>query len=331
MAAVDGNAQKFGCADGVGFQRREFLGFVCIAVGIADDAARRQQHRLVKVPFFLILRVCDIQRGNVLLGLPYDAAEAFFEQHILIVRRDLAHGLPPLGVTINDAGVHTDMPGLGGQTRQECFFQRFSFPVGEDLFTRKTALFVRHDIGVLRAGGKMVHLAVDPLPGEFRCQDAAFAEFADGPYDQLPLKNMHTQPGAAIVKCLRTADTGGLSLALFVRLRPECSALAGNLRLCVYIILSYFFDSCGKHVSFPPFSHCWFEDTVTRPFCPRQWALEFGIKYKRLLRCLCFLPKTRKFISLADAPVYRKTGSGFLHFSHQIFSFFSASCGTIAA
>ena len=79
MAAVDRNAQKFGCADGVLLQRREFFRFIGITVGVQDDSSRGQQHRLVKVPFFLILRVCDIQRGNVLLGLPYDAAKAFFE------------------------------------------------------------------------------------------------------------------------------------------------------------------------------------------------------------------------------------------------------------
>ena len=192
MAAVDRNAQKFGGAGGVGFQRREFLGFVCIAVGIADDAARRQQHRLVKVPLFLILRVCDIQRGNVLLGLPYDAAKAFFEQYILVVRCNLAHRLPPLGVTINDAGINADVACFGGQPRKKRFLERFALPVWEDLFPHKAALLIRHDIGVLRADGKMVHLAVDPLPGKFRCQDAAFAEFADGTDDELALENMHT-------------------------------------------------------------------------------------------------------------------------------------------
>lgn len=102
----------------------------------------------------------------------------------------------------------------------------------------------------------MVHLAVDPLPRKFWRQDIALAVFADGPDDELPLKNMHPQPGAAVIKRLCAADTDRLSLTLFVGFRPERSTLAGNLRLCIYIILSYLFNSCGKYISFPPFGQC---------------------------------------------------------------------------
>ena len=136
------------------------------------------------------------------------------------------------------------------------FFQRLAFPVREDFFPHKTALVVRYAIRVLRARDKVVHLAVDPLPRKFRCQDTALAVFADGPDDEFPLKNMHPQPGAAVIKRLCAADAGGLSLTLFVGFRPVRSTLAGNLQLCIYIILSYLFNSCGKHISFPPFGQC---------------------------------------------------------------------------
>ena len=76
------------------------------------------------------------------------------------------------------------------------------------------------------------------------------------PDDEFPLKNMHPQPGAAVIKRLCAADAGGLSLALFVGFRPERGTLTGNLRLCIYIILSYLFNSCGKYISFPPFGQC---------------------------------------------------------------------------
>lgn len=102
----------------------------------------------------------------------------------------------------------------------------------------------------------MVHLAVDPLPRKFWRQDTALAVFADGPDDELPLKNMHPQPGAAVIKRLCAADAGGLSLARFIGFRSERGTLTGNLRLCIYIIMSHLFNSCGKHISFPPFGQC---------------------------------------------------------------------------
>lgn len=80
----------------------------------------------------------------------------------------------------------------------------------------------------------MVHLAVDPLPRKFRRQDTALAVFADGPDDELPLKNVHPQPGAAVIKRLCAADAGGLSLARFIGFRPERGTLTGNLRLFAF-------------------------------------------------------------------------------------------------
>ncbi len=49
------------------------------------------------------------------------------------------------------------------------------------------------------------------------------------------------------------ADADGLSCAPFVGFCPQCGAFAGDLRFGVYIVLAYFFNSCGKHFQIPPF------------------------------------------------------------------------------
>ena len=199
-----------------------------------------------------------------------DAAEAFFEQHILIVRRDLAHGLPPFGIAVNNAGINADVARFGGQPRKKSFLERFALPVRENLFPHKAALLIRHNIRILRTGGEVVHLAVDPLPGKFRRQDAALAVFADGTDNEFALENMHTQVGAAVIKRLRAADAGGLALALFVGLCPKRGALAGDLRFCVYVVLSDLFNACCNHSYTLPFSLKLYENTVTRRIPPRQ-------------------------------------------------------------
>ena len=144
------------------------------------------------------------------------------------------------------------MPRFGGQTRQKRLFQRFALPVGEDLLPHKAPLLVRDQVRILRACGKVVHFTVYPLPRKLRRQNAAFAVFPDCADNQLALEDMHAKPGAAVVKCLCAADADGLSRALFVGFCPKCGAFAGDLRLGVYIVLAYFFNSCGKHFQIPP-------------------------------------------------------------------------------
>ena len=246
-AAVFGDHAQFLGALGVGFLARHALGLVGVAVGVADDAAGGPERGLIEVALLLVLRVRHVELGDLLLGLPDEAAEALLEEHVLIVGGDLAHGLAPLGVAVDDAGVHADVLGVLRQAGQEGLLQALALPVGEDLLAHELALLVGHLIRVLRAAGEGVHLPVHPQPGELGREDAALAVLADGAHHQLAVKDVDGQLVAAVIERARALDADRQALGLLVGFGPEPGSLAGEGGLGVYIILADILDALGDH------------------------------------------------------------------------------------
>ena len=189
----------------------------------------------------------------MLLGLAHNPAEALLEEDVLVVRRYFAHGLPPLGVAVYDAGVDSDAPRILGQAGEEGLLKALALPVGENVFADEGTLLIRHDVRILRPGRKIVHLAVNPHPGELRRKYAAFAEFADCADNQLALENVHSQAVAAVIEGLGGAYTSRLALGALIGLGPYKRALIGYLRLRVNIVLTDLLDTLSDHACHPFF------------------------------------------------------------------------------
>ena len=245
--AVGGDLPELGGPAGVLFRLSHLVGGLGVPVGVADDALGGQEDGFIEVLFLQVLGVRGVQGGDVGLRLPEDAPEALFEQHVLVVGGDLPHGLPPLGVVVQDAGVHADLPGVLGEPGQEGLLQGFALPVGEDLLPDEGPLLVGHEVGVLGPGGEGIHLPVHPQPGELGGEDAALAELPDGPHHQLAGEDMDLQPVAAVIEGLGPADGHGLALGGLVGFGPDLGPLGGDLGLCVDVILPDGFDTWCEH------------------------------------------------------------------------------------
>ena len=230
------NLQQFCFSGFVSFFRCHFSCFFRITICQTDDTIAYQYDGAIEFNFFCAFQRCSVQFCQICFRFLFDAAEAFFEQHVLIVRSDFPYCLTPFGVCVYKTCIHSHPFGFFGNLCQKCFFQRFMFPIRENFFSDKSTLFICHFIRVLCTGCKGIHFTIHPCPGEFRCQDAAFAKFTGTANDEFIRENIDTQFITGIIKCLGAANGNRLPFRSFMGFCPDARSFIGNGRLAVYIV-----------------------------------------------------------------------------------------------
>ena len=216
-AAVLRYLLQFLLSPGIRFPLGQRLRLPGITLAQADQRRAGDDRRLVKVDLFDRFAADRLQPGETQLGLLPDPGEPLGKDDVLVIGRDLAHVSPPLGIVVDDAGIHRQDGRLFRQPGQVGLLQRLAPPVRENLIGQYLPLLGRDPVGVLLPRLEAVHLFLDPLPGHLGVNARRAPFFARRAHQQLLIKDDGRDPLARLLERPGPPDDQRLTPRLPVR------------------------------------------------------------------------------------------------------------------
>ena len=111
-AAISGDRQQFRLAAGILLRPRQLFRLLGIAVRQRDNSFRNQHRCPVKIDLLHRFDGDRLQLRQMRQRLRLEPAETFLEDNVLIVGGDFADRIAPLGIVVDDAGIHQDIGGF---------------------------------------------------------------------------------------------------------------------------------------------------------------------------------------------------------------------------